>query len=287
MEFKKTFWDDVVQPTGEVDENCTFESIESDRGLYAHCLKIRELSYKTGSLISEVKAFIHVDDGAAKFIEKQSIFSDPRLFLLERIREVFMSQKIVAAGLGCPEITKMASRDSARNAISYIEIHAEVFFPTGDPSIPVANYCNTHIRDQMRKVCEVNPSAKPLESVVISRVAEIIEDRQVKNAALLLARKKANEALPEAISSVNLFIDETGDISYKSANEFYGVCGTTIKTEKLDVVRSKLRAVVAKHWSQAPIDFTLRTSLLPKRGTNWNGSQGISQGYFWMKSKVH
>ena len=41
MEFKKTFWDDVVQPTGEVDENCTFESIESDRGLYAHCLKIR------------------------------------------------------------------------------------------------------------------------------------------------------------------------------------------------------------------------------------------------------
>ncbi len=213
-------------------------------------LTIEESWSEGKEMIARITATTHLDEEGQRFVAKHPLWSkDCRPFLLWQIYEAFWQLKLMEADFGAPKVFKVGLQDSKRNSLTVVTITAEVFYDgKGSPAIHLPNYANTHIYDQLAKIYETNPDARPSPDWMDQTKERILREHAKAELKITRERELRLRARPVNNDPVTLFIDETGDLGFKSGEHFYINCGVLVKDSRLDATRDAIRNVIASNW---------------------------------------
>ena len=259
MSDQKRFWEGLVYPEGPINEECSFAKIDDEHGFYEHCLTIKSFYSDSQELISELEVIVFVNEECIDYIKRKSIYCESSLFLLARIRDMFLREKMVAAEYNSSKEYKFAEKDKHSNAIIYFIVNAKVYFSTGNPTILIANYANTHIKDQINIRIDQFISKYKFSPLREKLIKQFYYETNVENQLKFKQeQEKALKNLEESSCAKHIYIDETGDLSQKNEDSFYAICSVILDAEKILSVREDLLKIQKKYWPQSPnkIHFT-------------------------------
>ena len=241
---ESVFWDDVLQPRGEISERCTFSLLPGDGP--TGDLTIFESTFVDGDLLQKVRVLIEFDGIGQDFIQSHPIWSRaPKLFMLQFIYAAFWRLKTIDAGFGEPLLKELYINDAASGTTAHLLITSEVFFETGSPVVLLANYANVHLVDQLDACIKEGGVQRPL--------SDYMDKIQWLRGVWLATSTPINKQFEQQTSSINspsvsLFIDETGDLGFRKPGHFYAIFGVAVSENRLDALRSKLRDTLTKYW---------------------------------------
>jgi len=261
---ESVFWDDVLQPRGEISERCSFSLLPGDGPTGG--LTIEEASYESGDLLQRIRVVIEFDAEGKDFIRSHPIWSHaPKPFMLQFMYAAFWRLKTIDAGFGEPHIEELYSNDSSSGATAHLLIASEVFFETGSPVILLANYANVHLVEQLDACIEEGGLQTPL--------ATYMEKVNWLRGLLLAAPAPIDSQFEQrtgsiGTSSASLFIDETGDLGFRKPEHYYAIFGIVVSDHNLEPLRDRLRSILARHWqgNTPPREIHLAKVREPMRG---------------------
>jgi len=165
--------------------------------------------------------------------------------MLQFIYAAFWRLKTIDAGFREPHIKEVYINDAASGSTAHLLIASEVFFDTGSPVVLLANYANVHLVDQLDACIEEGWLQTPL-SDYMDKV------RWLRGVWLAGSNSIDKQFEPQSGSTeapkVSLFIDETGDLGFRKPGHFYAIFGVAIADSRLELLREKLRAILAEFW---------------------------------------
>lgn len=238
------FWDDVLQPRGEISERCTFSLLPGNGP--TGDLTIFESTFEDGDLLQKVRVLIEFDTTGKKFIKAHPIWSRaPKPLMLQFIYAAFWRLKTIDAGFGKPHLKELYINDAASGSTAHLLISSEVFFDTGSPVAVLANYANVHLIDQLDACIKEGAIQTPLNDFM-DKVQWLRGLRLAASAPIDKQFEQQSSSIDSP--SVSLFIDETGDLGFRKRGHFYAIFGVAVSDSQLEALRTKLRATLTKHW---------------------------------------
>jgi hypothetical protein len=241
---ENVFWDDVLQPRGEISERCTFSLLPGNGP--TGDLTIFESTFEDGDLLQKVRVLIEFDTIGQDFILSHPIWSRaPKPLMLQFMYAAFWRLKTIDAGFGEPHLKELYINDAASGSTAHLLISTEVYFETGSPVVLLANYANVHLVDQLDACIKEGGLQTPL--------SDYMGKIQWLRGVWLAASPPIDKQFDQQSSSINsaavsLFIDETGDLGFRKPEHFYAIFGVAVSDNRLEALRSKLRATLTKYW---------------------------------------
>lgn len=244
LQLDSTFWDDVLQPRGEISERCSFCLLPGNGP--TGDLTIFESSFKDSELIQKVRVLIEFDTAGQEFIRSHPIWTrSPKPLMLQFIYAAFWRLKTIDAGFGKPHLEELYVNDAASGSTAHMLITSEVFFETGSPVVILANYANVHLVDQLDACIKESGLQTPLVDYMDK--IQWLRGIWLATAPPISKQFERSDNLIET-SSASLFIDETGDLGFRKPGHFYAIFGIVVSDSRLESLRDKMRTILKKHW---------------------------------------
>jgi hypothetical protein len=254
MHLEEVFWENVRQPRGEVDEHCSFGPVEPGNNCPSFRLTIEESWSDTKELLAVLTATVSVDEATRSYVANHPLWSkDCRPFLLWEIYESFWRVKLLEAGVGQPNTFVVVLGDSKRQATTKITIAAQAFYQgNGSPVVHLPNYANTHVYDQLAKIYQTNRAAQPSDAWVTQTKERILGQHHEKRLAEQRQQELRLRHRPKDSEQLTLFLDETGDVGFKTGAHYYLSCGVIVRDSHLDAARESARDILSRNWQGTP-----------------------------------
>lgn len=253
---REVFWQGVRQIDTDIYERCWFRVIPCQDAYPEFEFEVREENGKTNQLIHIVTVRLTADEELWEYIEEHPLWQkDPRLLLLMTVYDVFWSVKIIPVEVDNPFQSEITIKPLQGGTV-YVKIRVELLIDFGGVTvISVVNYANTHVRDQVDAVMKDNPAARPTDAYIKSVKERFYNDRidakriKKKQQRRRLKLRKRSHVRHER---VQIFIDESGDIGYKSLQEPYILSAYILPISAVQVVENELKQVLRRHWQNPP-----------------------------------
>lgn len=250
MNFEQVFWDNVQQPRGRVDEQCHLEQLEGGLPCPAYRFTVEESWTDNRKPLLWITVVTEADEPVQRYIAQHPVFSkDCRPFVLWCVYDALWRLKLAEAGIGKPEVYRIALQDSQRGGTIRVIITAEAFYEAGGtPLVHLVNYANTHVFDMLAKVNDTSPAGGLSPEWIGQTKEKFYRDRE-KTAVAEKRQQELNlHCRPESGDPLCLFIDESGDIGFGTAAHRYITCGVVIKQAKVEGVRARVREIIGQNW---------------------------------------
>ena len=252
---REVFWRGVRQIEADIYERCWFHPIIRQDGYPDFEFEVREENDKTGELIHIVSIRLGADEEIWEYIEKHPLWGkDPRLLFLMNVFDVLWKVKIIPTEVNSPFQTKIVLKPLQGGTVN-VEIRAEVFIDFGGVHIiSVVNYANTHVRDQVDAVMKDNPAAIPdayVKSVKERFFNDHIDAKRLKQKQQRrrLKKRKRSQLKHERMK---VFLDESGDIGFRSLKEPYILTAYVLPASECYAVEQDLKGLLQRHWKTPP-----------------------------------
>ena len=256
MNFQKVFWADVTQLEGNTYESCRFHQVSFNSVCPDFEFEVRLEDPNNQDLLSRVSIITHADHQVCQFVQSHPQWQkDCRPFILMNIHELMWQQKLLKTEFRNPSKTKFGFAFKQGGTLSF-DITAEVLVDCGGTTIiQLVNYANTHVFDQLKEVYKVNPTARPSQQYVEAYKQNFFRDNRKKKKQkkkeqkhrLKLYRKKQVKHEP-----VQIFIDESGDIGFRSLQEPYVINAYVLPLSAVEHVRQALKDIRVQNWHNTP-----------------------------------
>ncbi|TLD71497.1 DUF3800 domain-containing protein [Phragmitibacter flavus] len=241
---EQVYWEDVLQPRGEVYENCSFSFLPAKTPTGA--LVIEEYWLKNQEILQRVNVLIEFDKIGVKYIKNHPIWSiTSKPLMLQFIYAAFWRLKTIDAGFGQAKFRDLNIQDRSSGITAHLLITSQVFFDTGTPVILLANYANVHLVDQLDATIKDGDLVTPLNNY--NSKIKWLRSISLANPPCISDNfgSGASKTAPEPTS---LYIDETGDLGFRKPGHFYAIAGLAIPDQYLRQVREQLKNIINDHW---------------------------------------
>lgn len=253
---REVFWKGVKQIEADVDEHCRFDPIDNGSQFPNYRFEVRTEYARTNDLVSLISIQLKPDQELWQYIITHPQWrKDPRLLLLMNIYEILWKLKLFPTELNQPFQTEIIIKPLQGGTLE-VAIVAEVFIDFGGVHvISAVNYANTHVRDQVDAVIKQNPDAAPTaeySQYVLRRTQNARIDAKRQKAKEQRRQLKARQKSNASREPVKIFIDESGDIGFKSLNEPYVLTAYAIPASAAKPVEDYLTRILANNWATPP-----------------------------------
>ena len=253
---REIFWKGVTQIEADIFERCWFGQIASKSNYPEFEFRVSMEKELTGEIINELSLKLRPDERFWQYTSQHPLWSkDPRPLLLISVRDILWQLKLVPIEFDRPFGGKIALA-AIQGGTVYCEVTGKVFKDFGGVHvIQAANYANTHVFDQLEKVFQSNPGIRPaptyarsvIDGYVTDRKREKIYMEKIRARRLKLRRRSKQNHEP-----VKIFIDESGDIGFRSMNQPYVLCAYVLPSSSVPKVEKELRDILIGKWQSPP-----------------------------------
>ena len=200
-----------------------------------------------------MRFFIWTDESTGQWIKKHPTFSRGCWPLaLFNLHDWMWEIKFVE--VGGKKVIEGGSHDP-NVGITYIRAEFENF-EEGVWFAPLVNFANTHIFDQLKQFYLDQPRAKTSPARIPQIMAAERAKLEAKQRAVAIAQMQRRHLLKVPTKTVQVFIDESGDVGFQRLQDVYVFAPVIVPESKLQRVNSLLDALRAKHWgSNAPSEI--------------------------------
>lgn len=212
--------------------------------------------YINGPKISTIRFYLTADEMGQKFINDHPTWkrncTPLGLFVLQewfwKIKILEIEQNIKFKLTGGVEHTG--------GGCIFIEVEAEIFDTNQLQNwlLPIVNFTNTHILDQLHAFYEEHPEILPSGARRDKIFKEFYDQIDVKRGISEENQRLRLKEYKPPTGSLAVFADESGDIGFKKLWDSYITTYCIIPEQSLEKVRSSLEEIIEKCWPNTKPD---------------------------------
>jgi Protein of unknown function (DUF3800) len=260
-DYKEVFWPGINQIEADLYESCWFGPVQSTSNYPSFEFTITNENVKAGEVVSKLTIRLSPDEQVWHFMSKHPLWrKDPRPLLLVQVFDLLWKLKLAPMEFGKPFTNNIVMVEKHGGTI-LVEILAEVFIDLGGVHVMhLANYANTHVFDQLNEIYKDNPSALPSEEYaefVKARTKKDVVSSRIYDSKIQARNRKLRRRSRPNLEPVGIYIDESGDVGFRSLAEPYILCAYVLPVLAVKGVEKDLRGLLAKHWTKSPTELHL------------------------------
>lgn len=224
-------------------------------GLVDHSLRITFMDKPGGQVFSWVSFHCTADRKVAEFLVQHPRWShDPTPLLLGIIQEVVWKLKILDISMGQLYEQEVDVKDTNTGGITYVSIQGRIIDEKRLQNwlLPIVNFANTHIVDQVKLFYSRHPHLIPTGSSLTGLVEDSLRKREQKLGHDEKARKNHQTSFVPANAGVRVFMDESGDVGFRDLISNYTVAAMIIHEDELDDLRKEVSSIPSAIWGSIP-----------------------------------
>jgi hypothetical protein len=233
-------------------EECSSSRRHAELDILDHQLTIDFYDDSRQQLIAEASFEVKADADTQSYISSHPTYCKNAwvvgLFALydwmwaTKILEV-RGERIVEAGYLDPQrgLTSIKARFSKVDGDSWL--------------VPLANFANTHIQDQLRALYEEHPEALPDGARLPSIFAELVKRNRERTAeALLKQATNRSQFLSKNGPALTVIVDEAGDPGLRKQDSLYCLSALIIESANLTAMRAEVKKILDL-WPNPPAEI--------------------------------
>jgi hypothetical protein len=212
-----------------------------------HLLEINFIYTPTQKILKRAKFYVEADDLLNKWIQSHPTFSKGCWPLgLMALHDWFWKIKFIE--VKGQEILKGGTVDPK---IGTIQLRAEFEDLDGEGwFVPLVNFANTHILDQLKQFHKDKPHAFPTPERIVTIMDVEKEKLAAKRDGVVQQQIKHRSLLKSPTIKARVFIDESGDAGFHQTNDIYVFAPIIVPESRYAPVSAELRKLLPKHWGK-------------------------------------
>jgi hypothetical protein len=233
----------------DVYEGCTMFTKSARPDVLDHLLEINFTHIPAQRVLKRARFIVVADDAVNEWIQTHPTFKRGCWPVgLMNLHQWFWQTKFIEVkghrelegGMQDPNVGVV------RITAEFEDLDGEGWF------VPLVNFANTHLLDQLRQFYndhpEMCPSPERVSEVMSAEAAKLVATHE----ATIREQIKRRPLIRRPTSKVRIFVDESGDIGFKRMNDVYTYAAVIVPEAKEKQVSAALRALLTKHWRNTP-----------------------------------
>jgi hypothetical protein len=224
-------------------------------GLVDHSLRITFMDKPGGQVLRWVSFHCTANRKTTEFLEQHPRWShNPTPLLLGIIQEVVWKLKILEIPIRKLYEQKTSVKDMNTGGITYINIQARIIDEKMLQNwlLPIVNFANTHILDQIKLFYSDHPHLLPTgRTLTVLREDFLRKHDQKLDHDEKVRRNHRNSFVPANVG-VRVFMDESGDVGFRNLMSHYTVATIIIRENELDDFRKEVLSIRSAIWGSTP-----------------------------------